>query len=306
MAGPPPSKWTVSGEEIVFIAINIQEEGGNRLVERERPYRDGAKVDDTGSKAKRWTVETIWENSIEEDDVPADPPLYPDRLDLMLASADMHETGDLQLPTRSRIRCRLQSYRRTEDDTVKQMARVSFTFIQDNEDSVDVGVLQSPSAGATVRTVADETVFSMESLGGMAEFISELEDATDNLNDAIAAPGEQIQDIDQKAARVVRACESVERQVITTANFATERLSDPESHAALRQLRTVSDVAARAANDRRHGLGKIVTITLEASMSIFDVAVKYGKDPAQLMNWNSHVENFLVIPARTTLRVFEK
>jgi prophage DNA circulation protein len=301
----PPSKWTVSGEEIVFIAVNIQEEGGNRIVERERPYRDGAKLDDTGSKARRWTVETVWQNTLEEDDVPVDPPFYPDRLNLMLSSADMHETGDLQLPTRSKIRCRLQSYRRTEDDTVKEMARVTFVFVQDNEDAVDVGVLQYPSAGASVRTMADATVFSLESRGSVLDAITEFEDAVDDLNDAIAAPGELVQDVDQKAARVVRACESVERQVIVTGNFATERL-DPMSHAALRQLRTMADLAARAANDRRNGLGKIVTVMVETQMSIFDVAVKYGKDPQQLMSWNSHVENFLVIPARTQLRMFQK
>jgi len=248
----------------------------------------------------------VWQNSIEEDGVPTDLVFYPDQLNLMCASADQHETGDLQLPTRGQIRCRLASYSRVEDDAVKEFARVTFVFVQDNEDAVDSVLLSAPSARSSIKQKAEETVFSVEMAGSFSQFVENLESASSDLQDAIAAPGEAVDDIDQKAARCVRACENVERQIIVTAGFATERLSDPESFAALRQLRDTQDIASRAVNERSSGVGKILSIVADSTMSIFDIAVKYGQDPARLMDLNSAIEDFLAIPAMTSVRIFRK
>jgi len=302
----PPAKWTVSGDEIYFIATSVSEDGGNRIVERERPYRDGAKLDDTGSRPRRWTVSTLWENTLTEDNFPPAIVLYPDQLNLMCASADQHETGDLQLPTRGKIRCRLQSYSRVEDDLVKGCAKVQFVFIQDNEDAIGTSLLSAPSARASIRQVVDGCVNSFEMAGSFSQFIESLESASQDLQEAIAAPGEALDDVDTKASRVIRACENIERQAVVSAGFATDHLSDPESYAAWRQLRSTNDVASRAMNEKHSGIGKIASIVTTATVSIFDIAVKYGQDPARLMDLNSAIEDFLVIPTMTLVRIFAK
>ncbi|HVY48089.1 MAG TPA: DNA circularization N-terminal domain-containing protein [Minicystis sp.] len=46
----------VTGFSVPLPVSRIEEESGNRLVERDRPNRDGAKIDDTGAKARRWVL----------------------------------------------------------------------------------------------------------------------------------------------------------------------------------------------------------------------------------------------------------
>ena len=42
----PAAQFTVAGLTLGFPVLRIQQSGGNRIVKRERPYRDGAKLDD--------------------------------------------------------------------------------------------------------------------------------------------------------------------------------------------------------------------------------------------------------------------
>ena len=71
---------------IALPVSRIEEEGGNRLVERERPNRDGAKIDDTGSKAKRWVLTLDYLNGSTEPDFPEDA--YPDVVNQLMRPAD--------------------------------------------------------------------------------------------------------------------------------------------------------------------------------------------------------------------------
>src|SRR5262245_15019791 len=85
-----------------FPVSSIQESGGNRIVERNRPYRNGAKLDDVGSNATKWTIEAVFENSIMEGEKGLDQNvlLYPNVLNAVLDSFRIHGTGDLVIPTR--------------------------------------------------------------------------------------------------------------------------------------------------------------------------------------------------------------
>src|SRR5689334_5238078 len=98
----PPCSWTVQGDTIVFPVADIEEDGGNRIVRRRRPYRNGAKLDDTGSNEKVWRVTVVLENSIEEDGLDPNRPLYPFVANALVSSFDLHDTGDLVLSTRGK------------------------------------------------------------------------------------------------------------------------------------------------------------------------------------------------------------
>jgi hypothetical protein len=302
----PIGLWTVEMDEVRFIATSVEETGGNRIVRRERPYRDGAKLDDTGSKPRSWRVETVWNNTFEEDGVQAGIVWWRDELERFLVSARAHETGDLQLATVGRVRARLEDYSYKEANEYPDTAWVSVLFVEDNEDSVDGTALGVFRPRAAMQAAADQTVFSLELFGSFSQFVEDLENACTALEEAIAWPGEMVQDVDQKAARVVRCVEGIERQFFRTADFGTERLSDPESWAAWRQMRLTADLAARAIEDKSSGVGKVVSIVLDTAMSIFDAAAKYAQDPQQLMDLNSDVEDFLLVPIGTTLRIFQK
>ncbi|HZL96151.1 MAG TPA: DNA circularization N-terminal domain-containing protein, partial [Vicinamibacterales bacterium] len=99
----PPASWQVPGRALItFLVEDIQEDGGNRLVAHERPYRDGAKHDDTGSRAKRWAITSPSYNDHTEEGVEQNQ--YPAVLNALIDSFDVHETGTLTLPTRGAVR----------------------------------------------------------------------------------------------------------------------------------------------------------------------------------------------------------
>jgi prophage DNA circulation protein len=301
-----PCSFTVRGLKTAFAVTSIKESGGNRIVRRQRPYRDGAKLDDTGSKEKVWVLDAVFENSIDEPGIEQVPHPYPYALNQLLASFDNHETGDLELPTRGKIRCRGESYDRTESNEERDCARVSLTFVQDNEDNVDASSFQTPSSRATVRRDADLAIDGLEGIGALSDLVESLGAAAQDLQDALAAPGELVQDVDQKAARVVRLVDNVERQFTVTDQAGRDLLNDPDAWATVRQLAMLKDRTAIAMDEKTSSLPRIVTVVFQTTRSLFDIATELAQDPQDLMNLNSRLENFLAIESGTIVRVFER
>jgi prophage DNA circulation protein len=274
-------------------------------VRRQRPYRKGAKLDSTGPKEIVWEVDTIWSNAIDEPDLKQTNVLYPARLHAMLETVNLDQTGTLTLPTRGPIRCKLETYQRQESFEERDTARVRFTFVEDNEDKVDANSFEAPSVRATIRRGVDETNFSLESRGSFSDLLEQFEAAAEQLQDAIAAPGELVQDVDQKAARFIRIVDNVVNQFTVTEQFGRDRLNDPESHAAYRQAMILKDRAATAVDEKTSSLPRIVTFITTHTVSIFDIAVELAQDPAQLMDLNSRIEDFLSIEVGVPVRVLE-
>lgn len=300
----PAASWTVLGDTIYFAVEDIDEQGGNRIVRRRRPYRDGAKLDDTGSKEKEWDVNAIFENSIEEEGLPASPTQYPRALNNLIDSFDLHRTGTLVLPNRGAVRARAESYKRRETQAERDTARVTFHFVQDNEDNVDALSFTTPSIRSTARQIVEETTFSSESRGGFAQALADLEGAAGRLQDAIAAPGEAVQDVDQKAARVVRLAANVENQFNVTGQLGRDLLTDPDSWATWRQLHQLQDRTRRAA-DEKSALGRVVGMTFTTTRTLLDIASEIGQDPSLLFDLNAQIENTLDIAAGTLVKVYE-
>jgi prophage DNA circulation protein len=197
--------WKVGTSVIMAFPVqNITETGGNRLVERERPYRDGAKLDDTGSKPKRWSMEILFENTIDEPGLEINEfDLYPDILDSLIDSFDNHETGDLVVPTRGTVRARIESYTRTEKIDPRDAALLNITFVQDNEDNVDAASFAIISANSNAKRLGEETTFDAQTDEMWDDGLVSVREFTDQLENATNQPGDVADDVDNSASRVV-------------------------------------------------------------------------------------------------------
>lgn len=286
-----------------FPVMSISESGGNRLVERERPYRDGAKFDDTGSKAKRFTLKVCFNNSIDEPDLPSDVVLYPEVMLLLLDSFDQHETGDLTLPTRGRFRARAESYTRDENAESRDEATVSFTFVADNEDNIEAQSFGDPTVQASMRRLAESTEFSAQSEGMWDTSLADLREFGSELEGIANYPGNTVRDVDSQAAIVVSTCNRTQRGFSKANRDNESLLRDPELSQTQRKLDQSRDMAGRARNDARAGRPRMSTIVTTGDTDIFTIASQRNQNPNDLMDVNPNL-NPLFVAAGTVVRIF--
>lgn len=301
----PPAQFTVAGQTLAFPVMRIRETGGNRIIERERPYRDGAKLDDTGSKAKRWILEAVFNNSLLEKDISAinnGEALYPTVLNSLIINFDEHETGDLLVPTVGVQRVRAEAYERVEAFDERDQAVVSFTFCEDNEDSVGFRSITAPSGAGNAKRLAASTELDAQSFGSWSEALLELETALLELEDLINAPGDLLLDIEAAALRI----EGLARRAIRTFSEASRPgrnlFLDPANSRGPRKLTQAEDLAARARATARRARPQTTTVVFQTSTSIFRIAGIVGQDVGDLLAINPDVDpNF--IPAQTPVKV---
>lgn len=299
------ASWKVGSIPLVkFPVASINETGGNRLVERERPYRDGAKFDDTGSKAKRFTVKVLFNNTIQEPDLPSIPPLYPDAMKLMIASFDQHVTGDLTLPTRGKFRARAESYARDEAAEGRDEATVSFTFVQDNEDNVGAAAFQVKRVNASVKRLGETTEFSAQSEGVWDTSLADLREFCSELEGIANYPGNTVDDVDSQASIVISTCNRTQRG-FSKANKRNESLlRDPELSRTQRKLDETRDMAGRARNDARAGRPPIDSIIVPNDTDLYTIAAQYGQSVIDLIDLNAGLDPTF-IAAGTIVRILD-
>lgn len=302
------ARWKVGKAiEVRFVIQSIRESGGNRLVERERAYRDGAKIDDTGSKAKTWTLDTIWENSIEELGLEGNTKdLYPDMLNEMIASFDEHETGDLTIPTRGRVRARAESYDRTESTDMQDGARVSFTFKLDNEDKVGAASFKNPTASSDGRRISEETTFDAEESGVWDGSLAELNGLVSELEGIANLPENAAQDI-ATTARIIRTdVKRVRAAHEKATDDASGFLLDPANSGIVRRLTEAADLAGRSEGEAVKALPQTIAFEVERDSSLSEIAAQLGQDFDDLLELNQYrIPDPSLIEAGTIIRVFE-
>src|SRR5262245_48579282 len=202
--------WEVTGYSIPLPVGRIEEDGGNRLVPRERPNRRGAKVDDTGSSAVQWLLVCDFYNGISEPGMPAEE-MYPDLLNKLVQSFDVHETGTLRLPHIGSRRCRAWKYKRIETSEERDTGLTTLTFLEDNEDATTTATFQSPSARSVAKQQAESTTFSAENAGIDAGDLGQsLDEMAADLEGLANAPFEYVGDLETKAKQIDGACERIE------------------------------------------------------------------------------------------------
>ncbi len=304
----PSCSWTVGGKTIVFPALMITEEGGNRIVNRERPYRDGAKIDDVGSKPKSWTIETLFNNTIEEGSTQNGKALYPAVLNDLVRSFDQHDTGDLVVATVGKVRARAMSYSRVERQDERDSATLELKFIQDNEDKIDATSFTLPTVRGSLQQLTEAAVFSAQSDASFSSSLADLNEFADGLVAIANFPGNTLQDVDSQAGIVVGATNRVLDAFTSKSNNprikARNMLSDADASITQRRLTALADTSARARADLRGNQPPIIRVVLDVPMTIFDAAIQFGQDATKLMAINSSLD-MLHIPAGAVVRIYD-
>ena len=304
----PIASWTVAGKTYQFPVETVKETGGNRLVNRERPYRDGAKIDDVGSSPKCWSLSSCFNSTVVGEGGSDSAPLYPDVLNDLLRSFDKHETGDLVVPTIGKIRARAKSYSREEKNDEIDTARVTLEFIQDNEDKVDATAFTLPTVRSSVAALAQATTFSAESDGSFNSTLADLNAMASQLEAIASYPSDTLQDLDNQAGIVVNATNRVLDAFTSKSNNpktkARAMLSDPDSSMTQRKLTALQDTSARARAELRANEPPIVRAIFDVPLSLFDIAARLGQDANKLIALNPALDPFF-IPANTNVRVHD-
>ena len=298
--------WTVSGFVLAFPAHTIREVGGNRIIRRERPYRDGAKLDDTGSTAKVWTMDVCFNNTIQEPGMDAannGEKLYPNVLNTMILLFDVHQTGDLVVPTIGKQRVRAESYTRQESYDMPDTAIVSFTFVEDNEDSVDFRSIQAPTANANARQLAESFEFDSQSSAAWNDDIQNLGQLNRQLENLANAPGDVNADVEQQSRNIQGTSRAARRAFSAPAKIGRTLYNDPENSRGPRKLAQQEDLAARAANESRRGRPQLIVIVFTKDTDLFSVSSLTGQDVADLIEVNPEIDPFF-IPANEDVHVF--
>lgn len=305
----PVAKWEATGKPAVsFPFETLEENGGNRLVPHERLYRDGARIDDTGSRATTYTFAIPVLNSPNHEEGVDGLAQYPDLALKLIEACEVHETGTLTVPTKGPRRCRAETWRRMEDARKVDMAALVITWMEDNEDDADAAAAQAPSASTVASKYAQDAIDACQEWGADSDLLSSLTDFANDLQDLANAPAQYVADIEAKAGNLAAAADRVEATFASTTDEAEDELgtllTDPQASRAGRMLARVKDVAARAPLEPHSHKGKIITRTFGRDVSIFDVATIVGQNPADLIDLNTQLEDLLHIERDTPVRIF--
>ena len=301
----PCASWKVGkAERVLFPVIAITQTGGNRIVLQERPFRDGAKLDDTGSKARTWKVEAVFSNDVDEPGTAANSgPLYPEMLRAMLRSFDEHETGDLVLPTVGSVRARAETYDWKEDIESTDSATLDFVFVADNEDALDQAILNPPSVVATLRKLAEQTTFTLQREGVWTEDVKSLTRLSLEIEHLLLAPGRSSADLQAAVASHRRAL----ARVIDAVNEDVHLITPRRNSASERRLRTMMDREAAAADERTASRPRTTAFVIDVERtSIYEVAARLNQDAQELLELNAaRVDDPFLLTRGEVIRVYE-
>ena len=295
--------WKVDGgRSLAFPIRNVVERGGNRLVKRKRPYRDGAKLDDTGSDDTEWSMDALFNNSIEESGLDLKTPLYPTVLDELIASFRVHKTGTLTLPTRGDVRVRVASFVRTEVESARDSAILSLTFAEDNEDFINAQSFQPRSVNASMGRVVEAATFSAQSDGVWNGKLSDLRELGANLEAIANFPGNTVSDVDSQVNIVVGTTNSVLNAFLREDTSNKALLADPKMHRTQRRLEETRDIASRARGNARNGRPSLTSFVVAGACTIFDIAAQTSQSAEDLIDVNPGLP--YIIPAGTRINIF--
>lgn len=302
----PVASWKVGSlPALMFPVVKISESGGNRIVKRERPYRDGAKLDDTGSNAKQWSITVHFDNGIEEEGLDSTKLLYPNILNEMIASFDIHETGDLVVPTRGRVRARAETYQRDETESERDEAVVTFTFCEDNEDNVGNQQFEQQNINASANRLTEVTVFSAQSEGVWSTSLSDLNEFAGELEGLANYPGDTVANIDSQCSIVIGAANRVGRAFTRESEENRNMLNDPEMSLTQRKLEETKDMAARARAEAYAGRPRLTPFYVAGDTTLFDIAAATGQAFEDLNELNPGVDAFHVAK-NTVINIMEQ
>jgi hypothetical protein len=310
--GLPNAEWSVGGQTFIIPVEVVEEDGGNRLVFRERPFRDGVKIDSTGGKQKTWKLQCLFSNEavqFDESGVRKGGTLYPDVLESVLDSFDRQETGDLFVPTRGKRRCRANTYSRVETFEERKSARVSLLYVEDNEDNVDAASVQKRTIKGSGLVVVQKAQFDAQGLGLWDGSISQLLEAMNELQGILNLPQTYRDDILGTAGVLLRNIDKTIEAFSDAGQEARDMLTDPFGARLLRRLYALKDEISGAQYESGTSgrQAKTTGFVMERDGTIFDVASdkRVNQDAQKLIDLNQYrIADPLNIEAGTEVLIF--
>lgn len=282
------ASWQVGDEpKIYFPVLSVSDQRGNRLVEHQRPNRAGAKIQSTGSRARRWSLGCIFTTQMTEPGADNGRPLFPDVYRMLQRSFDSEETGDLVIPGLGAVRAKAESMNGVETFDEIDTVRPDLVFVEDNEDTLDRALLRPPTARATTKRQAEQTVFSAHAVGGHDLDLDALVTFAAELEGALQEPGRSINKVQAQVRRNRRAIQRVVRAGSQARRDVTGPFSDPRGSAVERQLLVLRDRQAAAAAERSASLPRSVQFVVDVDQtSLFDLAARFSQDAEVLLDLN--------------------
>jgi prophage DNA circulation protein len=298
---PADCKADGGGDPVAFIVVSREKRSGNRLARRDRPYRNGTKLDHVGNKEDEFSVVCVFHNAITEAGIGDDPPLWPDRLNALEAVLASDQVLTLNLPWERNIRCRADNWTRGAIPDVRDGESLTVTFIRDNEDNLDGAAVEHVSPRAVLNRAVDEAIFDAEREG---VFVGEsLSTAVRELQAALAAPGDFRNDIETQSRAVISSIESLQK-AIADRRDGDAKGNDPATALFRQQLAEIRELAARSLDSANTGLPSYLERRFPALRNIFDIARELEQDASELIKLNPQIPDLGAIPAGTPVRVF--
>lgn len=303
-----PSEWEQTGPasfqadglpEIKFVVTGVTKSGGKRLAKRKRPYRPGAKLDNIGREPREWDLEIVFFNTVDEPLMGTDVPHWPDRANDLEEAAEADVTGTLHLPWERNIRGQIESFKRTYNTDKRDGEAFQLHFVEDTEEQLLGDAIDQVSVKAQIQRKVQDAEFDAESFGDWDGSFEDFTELAADLEGALNAPGEALDDVLHKAGRVRRAAKSVSDSI-------TSRIDgdDPEHERVLRKMNEISDLAAGVEIQASANSPRTRTVTYTSPVDIYSVAADLGQDAAELIKINTGLEDLMAIPAGTPVTVF--
>lgn len=300
-----PASYQIEGEiELKFMVLTVKEEGGLRMPRRPRPYRKAEKLDCTGPKSDEWPIEAVFHNDLTEPSLGDYPQIWPDRLERLIAAFKTGKTGWLNLPWKRNLRVKPESWSRSAAAEQHRGGELlSVKFVEDNEDNLDESAVELASVKATILGGVEDATFDLEREGLFDGSFEDLTELAADLEGALNAPGEFLQDVEQKALRLARAAQAM-KDAFSSKLPGRNGLNDPAGANAARKLDDIIDAAGRAAGEAAARRPRTVGRTFPTARDLFDIAAELGQDARELLAVNTKLEDPSFIPAGTTVLVF--
>jgi prophage DNA circulation protein len=306
----PPASFQVGNlPEIKFPAVAVGEDGGNRLVRRERPFQEGAKLDGTGTKADEFSIDALFhvDGTEHEVDVAGDGiTLWPDRLELLIEALKVSqgETGTLHLPWKRNLRVRAETWsRRANSNDNRGGETLQIKFIADNEDFVNRASVEKFSIKGSVALQVERAFFDLESQGSWLPAFEDITELASELAGLIALPGEKLQNILLHARRLGNGVQTV-MDALTTAQDGFGDLAQPGGAIAMGNLGAVLEISAGASDEARSSLPATRIVKFQVTRDLFSIAAELGQDGFKLLGINGELETPDSIAPGTAVRVF--
>lgn len=302
--GLGPATFKVDGGFVThsFVAFLVSESGGNRIAQRARPWRPGAKLDALGPNPDDFSLDTIWHRDVVDPNAPTGEARWPDALERFIADLKTGKTGTLNLPWKRGIRCKGLDWGRTasaNEHRGGETLRVKFQ--EDNEDTLDRAAVQLVTVKATLPSAVEAARFDMESEGMDLFALEDITELAANIVGLLNTPADHAAALLHAGNRLRRAVETV-GGAFGGGEPGRDQLNGPEGANARLKLLELAELGARAVGEARPRATRVMTF--ERQRDIWSIAGELGQNPRELMAINEAIEDFSIIPAGTPVRVF--